>query len=214
MSRYTSSSSSSTSHLRSPSRPPRSSRSTDSQRRSSLGHSDKDKNVLKTSLAFLGVVGAVSIAASKYWPKGILYGEKESWAREAKEAKEEVKHAIGGHRSDDRKSRTRPPSARHHHPSTRRRPPVQTEIRDEMFVRKPDGRTMYVDTGFVPRVDDDRSPQGREQSSDTKDSKSFDNDPSKPEELKIRQAPKGSPPSQWKKKEQNALYGRESTYGT
>ena len=62
-------------------------------------NSDNGKDLLKTSMVFLGVVGAASIAASKFWPKGILYGEKESWAREAKEGldaqeRERVSHGY------------------------------------------------------------------------------------------------------------------------
>ncbi|KAI5920468.1 hypothetical protein F4810DRAFT_723303 [Camillea tinctor] len=40
----------------------------------------KDKTLVKSSLAFLGAIGAASIIANKYWPKGALYGEKEEWA--------------------------------------------------------------------------------------------------------------------------------------
>ncbi|KAI1105692.1 hypothetical protein F4804DRAFT_331115 [Jackrogersella minutella] len=99
MPRYASSPSSAP-HAHASSRSHRSSLSADSEQSRqhwpSSTDSDKGKDVLKTSLVFLGVVGAASVAAAKYWPKGILYGKKESWAQEAKEAKEEAKHIMNG----------------------------------------------------------------------------------------------------------------------
>ncbi|KAI3320435.1 hypothetical protein HD806DRAFT_232493 [Xylariaceae sp. AK1471] len=37
---------------------------------------DKTSSILKTSLVFLGAVGAATLLANKFWPKGMLYGEK------------------------------------------------------------------------------------------------------------------------------------------
>ncbi|KAH9899067.1 hypothetical protein F4778DRAFT_742027 [Xylariomycetidae sp. FL2044] len=54
--------------------------------------SDKTKTILGTSLVFLGAVGAASIVANKYWPKGITYGEKEDWAREDNKRRSSHKH--------------------------------------------------------------------------------------------------------------------------
>ncbi|KAI1073431.1 hypothetical protein F5B20DRAFT_516036 [Whalleya microplaca] len=70
---------------------------------------DTAKDALKTSLVFLGAVGAVSLVAHKFWPKGTLYGEKESWAHEAKD---KVKRAVHRDPKDDRDyRRSRPRSA-------------------------------------------------------------------------------------------------------
>jgi hypothetical protein len=41
-----------------------------------------DKSALKTSLVFLGAVGAATFAAHKFWPKGVTYGNKEDWEEE------------------------------------------------------------------------------------------------------------------------------------
>ncbi|KAI1639182.1 hypothetical protein F4809DRAFT_175244 [Biscogniauxia mediterranea] len=49
----------------------------------SAAHDAKEKTVVKSSLAFLGAIGAASLIANKYWPKGVLYGEKEEWAAPA-----------------------------------------------------------------------------------------------------------------------------------
>ncbi|KAI0597537.1 hypothetical protein F4775DRAFT_247862 [Biscogniauxia sp. FL1348] len=46
----------------------------------STAHDAKEKTVVKSSLAFLGAIGAASLIANKYWPKGVLYGEKEEWS--------------------------------------------------------------------------------------------------------------------------------------
>ncbi|KAI2612329.1 uncharacterized protein GGS25DRAFT_474891 [Hypoxylon fragiforme] len=158
-SRSPSSSFSSDSYARSPSRSHHRSLSMDSPSHhhhrhrgstsSSHTHSTKDK--LKTSLVILGAIGAASLAASKLWPKGILYGEKESWAHEAKE---EVKHALHRGGSDDSERRRRTRSTGHADHDTRRRRSQRVEIRDEVVAIKPDGRQRYVDTGWV------RSPDG------------------------------------------------------
>ncbi|KAI0097164.1 hypothetical protein F4814DRAFT_434580 [Daldinia grandis] len=98
------------------------------QRPRSASHSNERKDVLKASLVFLGAVGAASLFASKLWPKGILYGEKESWAQEAKE---EVKHALGRDKPDNRENRRRTRSASHGGGGSRRHQPPRVEIRDE-----------------------------------------------------------------------------------
>ncbi|KAI1409451.1 hypothetical protein F5Y13DRAFT_90365 [Hypoxylon sp. FL1857] len=159
--RYTSSSSS-TSHPRSTSRSRRKSLSENSgpprQHWPSPAHSDSGKDVLKTSLIFLGVVGAASVAATKYWPKGILYGEKESWAQEAKE---EVKNIIRGDGSDNSEKKSRRSRGTYHDDQdTSRLPPPRVDVRDEVVVRRPDGRSMYVDTGWIRRLDDGGSDRG------------------------------------------------------
>ncbi|KAH9986477.1 hypothetical protein F4779DRAFT_305043 [Xylariaceae sp. FL0662B] len=69
---------------------------------------DKAKDALKASLVFLGAYGAASLVANKFWPKGTLYGEKESWAHEAKD---KVKHAVRGHPKDDSDHRRRRPQS-------------------------------------------------------------------------------------------------------
>ncbi|KAI0844555.1 hypothetical protein F5Y00DRAFT_248442 [Daldinia vernicosa] len=90
------------------------------QRSRSPSHSNERKDVLKTSLVFLGAIGAASLAASKLWPKGILYGEKESWAQEAKK---EVKHALGRDKPDSRENRRRTRSVSHGGGGSRRQQP-------------------------------------------------------------------------------------------
>ncbi|KAI1393130.1 uncharacterized protein F4822DRAFT_1146 [Hypoxylon trugodes] len=180
MPRYTSPSVSPTSRARSPSptRSRRRSLSTHSKpfplRASSPAHSDSGKDVLKTSLVFLGVVGAASLAASKYWPKGILYGEKESWAQEAKE---EVKHVMHGDKHRDRESRGRPRSAGHGDREMRHRRQPRVEIRDEVIVRRPDGRSMYLDTGWTEQPYDGRRERDRRRIVDTRDSRRSSDEP-------------------------------------
>ncbi|OTA94721.1 hypothetical protein M434DRAFT_10507 [Hypoxylon sp. CO27-5] len=162
--RYTSSSPSSTSYPQSSSRSRRTSFSGNSnpprQRWSSQPHSNGGKDALKTSLIFLGVVGAASVAASKYWPKGIIYGEKESWAQEAKK---EIKHIVRGDGLGDtcEEQRTRPRDAHHNNPDTRRRLQPQVDIRDEVVVKRSDGSSTYVDSGWLRRPDDGGSDHGR-----------------------------------------------------
>ncbi|KAI6087275.1 hypothetical protein F4821DRAFT_116847 [Hypoxylon rubiginosum] len=118
---------------------------------SSESHSDTGKDVLKTSLVFLGAIGAASLAASKFWPKGILYGDKESWAHEAKE---HVKHAVGKDGSSHRSHRRRRSDGHDDHDTRHRRRAV---IRDEVVVTRPDGKRMYVDTGWNRHSYDDES---------------------------------------------------------
>ncbi|OIW22793.1 hypothetical protein CONLIGDRAFT_687208 [Coniochaeta ligniaria NRRL 30616] len=56
----------------------------------------KSESIVKTSLVFLGAVGAATLAAHKFWPKGITYGEKEEWECERKkEARRAVREAEG-----------------------------------------------------------------------------------------------------------------------
>ncbi|KAI1642476.1 uncharacterized protein F4817DRAFT_320743 [Daldinia loculata] len=110
------------------------------QRPRSPSHSDKRKDALKTSLVFLGAVGAASLAASKLWPKGILYGEKESWAQEAKE---EVKHALGGNKPDNKENRRRTRSVGHGSGGSRRQQLPRVEMRDEIVAERPGHRSMY-----------------------------------------------------------------------
>lgn len=110
------------------------------QRPRSPSHSDERKDALKASLVFLGAVGAASLAASKLWPKGILYGEKESWAQEAKE---EVKHALGGNKPDNKENWRRTRSVGHSSGGSRRQQPPRVEIRDEIVAERPGHRSMY-----------------------------------------------------------------------
>ncbi|KAI0378656.1 hypothetical protein F5Y04DRAFT_142983 [Hypomontagnella monticulosa] len=121
-------------------------------------------------MVFLGVVGAASIAASKFWPKGILYGEKESWAQEAKEG---VKHALGKGKSDDREARRRSRSIGASERDGRRRRPHRLEVRNEVVAAKPDGRATYVDTGWVPRSSEDDTDRSRRRHADFRDGKRF-----------------------------------------
>ncbi|KAI1759389.1 hypothetical protein GGR53DRAFT_149411 [Hypoxylon sp. FL1150] len=117
----------------------------------SSSESDRGKDVLKTSLVFLGAIGAASLAASKFWPKGILYGDKESWAHEAKE---HVKHAVGkkgsSHRNHERRR-----SAEYDDRDTRHH--RRAVVRDEVVVTRPDGRRTYVDSGWNRHSYDDGS---------------------------------------------------------
>lgn len=74
---------------------------------------EKAENVVKTSLVMLGAIGAASLAAHKFWPRGITYGDKEDWETEKKKeekgkAKQEIrerlregKDAMSGRRDDD-----------------------------------------------------------------------------------------------------------------
>ncbi|KAI8626074.1 hypothetical protein F5Y19DRAFT_231502 [Xylariaceae sp. FL1651] len=70
---------------------------------------DKIEAALKTSLVFLGAVGAATLVAHKFWPKGIIYGESEEYGEKEKhngEARERTKRAHrgegGGNRSRGR----------------------------------------------------------------------------------------------------------------
>ncbi|KAI1134824.1 hypothetical protein F5Y05DRAFT_191768 [Hypoxylon sp. FL0543] len=181
--RYTSPSG--TPHLRSRSRSRRNGSSENSgsqrQRGPSPAHSDSGKDVLKTSLAFLGVVGAASIAASKYWPKGILYGDKESWAHEAKE---EVKHIVNGNGSNNSEDRRKPRGPRRENRDSRRRPPPRVDIRDEVLVRRPDGRCThaYVDTGWLRCSEDGGSDRGRRRVIDRRDGRRLSDSHHRPRE--------------------------------
>ncbi|KAI1338268.1 hypothetical protein F5Y15DRAFT_417317 [Xylariaceae sp. FL0016] len=71
---------------------------------------DKAKTVLKTSLAFLGVVGAASVVAHKYWPKGVLYGDKEEIATEKKKNSRRLEGTSHGQQRDDMPRGRRPQS--------------------------------------------------------------------------------------------------------
>lgn len=81
----------------------------------------KKDTALKTSLAFLGAVGAATYVASKYWPKGIIYGDKEEWEKEdgAKH------HHHHGKPSGARGSHHGPPGGGRHSPPPPRRPAYQ-----------------------------------------------------------------------------------------
>ncbi|KAI0834537.1 hypothetical protein F5Y06DRAFT_157045 [Hypoxylon sp. FL0890] len=171
-------------HSRSTSRSRRRSSSENSgpQRRRwpSPAHSDSGKDVLKTSLIFLGVVGAASVAASKYWPKGILYSDKESWAQAAKE---EVKHIVRGDGSDNSEEHRRRPRGTHHDDhDIRHRPPSRVDIRDEIVVvRRPDGRIIYVDIGWVRSLDEGDSDRGRRRTINRPDARRFSDWPYRPQ---------------------------------
>jgi hypothetical protein len=62
----------------------------------------QSESIVKTSLVFLGAVGAATLAAHKFWPKGITYGEKEEW--ECVEEKKKVRKAKRD-AEDDRAAR-------------------------------------------------------------------------------------------------------------
>ncbi|KAI0105627.1 hypothetical protein F4776DRAFT_668592 [Hypoxylon sp. NC0597] len=177
--RYTSSSPSSVSDPRSTPGSRRKSFSENSQpprqRGSSPTHSGDGKNALKTSLIFLGVVGAASVAASKYWPKGIIYGEKESWAQEVKKEVKNIVRGDGSSSSVEQRSRSR--EARHNNPNTRRGLPPRVDIRDEVVVRRPDGRSMYVNTGWFRCPDDGGSDRGRRRIIDRRGGRRFGESP-------------------------------------
>ncbi|KAI2470473.1 hypothetical protein F4781DRAFT_430276 [Annulohypoxylon bovei var. microspora] len=166
---------------------PRGSRSSDSeppprQRRPLPIHSESGREILKTSLVFLGVMGAASIAVSKYWPKGILYGEKESWAQEAKE---EVKHVMKGDRSNNKDRRRRSHNAGHvDQDAFKPRRPPHVNMRDEAAATRPGDRNMYLDTGSPRQSDDDGSSQSRRRIIDPRDRRRFSDEPLRPREFK------------------------------
>ncbi|KAI2602546.1 hypothetical protein GGR54DRAFT_623661 [Hypoxylon sp. NC1633] len=136
--------------------------------------SDKGKDALKTSLVFLGVIGATSLTVSKLWPKGILYGEKESWAQEAKE---EAKRVMRKGRSDDtERHRRRPRSIGHDGQDAPRGRPPRAEARDDTVTTKPDGRRKYVDTRWYRHPNDGGSYRGRQRLADPQDSRKRDFD--------------------------------------
>lgn len=54
-------------------------------------NSEKAENIAKTSLVMLGAIGAATLAAHKFWPKGVTYGDKEDWECEEKGKRDKVK---------------------------------------------------------------------------------------------------------------------------
>lgn len=89
------------SRSRSTARTSKSTKSTKSRIASALDTSnstgkEKAENVLKTSLVMLGAIGAASIAAHKFWPKGITYGDKDDWETAAEKKEEEEKKKLKG----------------------------------------------------------------------------------------------------------------------
>ncbi|KAB5559536.1 hypothetical protein GE09DRAFT_59790 [Coniochaeta sp. 2T2.1] len=93
----------STSRSRSRSRPRSASRSRTQRLRDKFpddGLSEaKSESIVKTSLVFLGAVGAATFAAHKFWPKGITYGEKEEWeCVEKKKVRVAIRDAEDGER--------------------------------------------------------------------------------------------------------------------
>ncbi|KAI1799158.1 hypothetical protein F4811DRAFT_545305 [Daldinia bambusicola] len=129
-----------------------------SQRTRSQEHSDNKEDVLKTSLVFLGAIGAASLAASKLWPKGILYGEKESWAQEAKK---EVKHAMGEDQPNHGQNYRRTQSAGRGYADQRRQRPPIIETEDGIMITRPGHRSMYVDTGRIRQFHEAGNDRGR-----------------------------------------------------
>ncbi|KAB5513351.1 hypothetical protein GE09DRAFT_1231975 [Coniochaeta sp. 2T2.1] len=66
----------------------------------------KSESIVKTSLVFLGAVGAATLAAHKFWPKGITYGEKEEWeCVEKKKVRAAVREADAEGRGGSRGGR-------------------------------------------------------------------------------------------------------------
>lgn len=55
---------------------------------------EKAANVAKTSLVMLGAIGAAAVAAHKFWPKGITYGDKDDWELEKEEEAEKKKKKL------------------------------------------------------------------------------------------------------------------------
>lgn len=68
----------------------------------------KTESAVKTSLIFLGAVGAATFAAHKFWPKGITYGDKEEWEtkteKKVKKAIRDTKDAVDDDSSSDEES--------------------------------------------------------------------------------------------------------------
>ncbi|CAJ2506716.1 Uu.00g079020.m01.CDS01 [Anthostomella pinea] len=77
------------------------------RRRSPTPEGRTHKDALKTSLVFLGAVGAASLVAQKYWPKGFIYGEAEHFEEKAKKKVNQIKHAVLGDSHDDERERGR-----------------------------------------------------------------------------------------------------------
>ncbi|KAI1456658.1 hypothetical protein F4805DRAFT_431191 [Annulohypoxylon moriforme] len=156
-----------TSSVSSDSGPPRS-------RRPPPAHNDSGKDILKTSLVFLGVIGAASIAASRYWPKGVLYGEKETWTQEAKEAKHEVKHIMKGDRSYRRRSHD---VGHGDHDAYRRRRPSHVSMRDEPVAPGPTNRNTYAAPLPAQVSDDDGGIPSRKRIIDPRERRRFSDEP-------------------------------------
>ncbi|KAI1773602.1 hypothetical protein F4818DRAFT_95380 [Hypoxylon cercidicola] len=154
----------------------------ESERRSSSSstQSDARKDVLKTSLVFLGAIGAASLAASKFWPKGVLYGDKESWAHEAKE---QVKHAVGADGSGDGRRRKHRSAGHGDRDMKHRRRAV---VRDEVVVTRPDGRRMYMDAGWDRHSYDNESRRSSERISGAREHGRHDFQPNPYEPREVR----------------------------
>lgn len=89
------------SRSRSTARTSKSTKSTKSRIASALDTSnstgkEKAENVLKTSLVMLGAIGAASLAAHKFWPKGITYGDKDDWETASEKKEDEEKKKLKG----------------------------------------------------------------------------------------------------------------------
>ncbi|KAI1093230.1 hypothetical protein F5B19DRAFT_491563 [Rostrohypoxylon terebratum] len=151
------------------------------QRRPPPAHSDNGKDMLKTSLVFLGVIGAASIAASRYWPKGVLYGEKEAWAREAKEVKNVMKEGRNYRRRSHDTGHGDPEAFRHRRHS-------HVNLRDEPVAPGPSGRNIG---GPSPTKSDDYdgSNQSGRRVVDPRERRRFSDEPIRSREFK------SSPPS-------------------
>lgn len=55
---------------------------------------EKAASAAKTSLVMLGAIGAAAVAAHKFWPKGVTYGDKDDWEMEKKKEREEDKEKL------------------------------------------------------------------------------------------------------------------------
>lgn len=69
----------------------------------------KTESAVKTSLIFLGAVGAATLAAQKFWPKGWVYGEKDEWeTKEERKVRRAVREAEEEEDEGDTRRRRRP----------------------------------------------------------------------------------------------------------
>lgn len=89
---------------RSRSRPGRSRRSSPTQRerathhrnpsRGSLREKVKPLDAIKGAAPLLATIGVASVLAHKFWPKGVLYGDKEEWQNSEKPVKARQSHIV------------------------------------------------------------------------------------------------------------------------
>ncbi|KAI0166206.1 hypothetical protein GGR57DRAFT_496480 [Xylariaceae sp. FL1272] len=129
---------------------------------------DKADAVLKTSLVFLGAVGAATLAAHKLWPKGVIYGDKEE-EHEEKEKKRERRDRTevsdSGRKSHHRRSEDDLQRSRPRRYEDR---PIQEQrlYETEYVATRPRSmdQRIFIETGRSPYPGDEREMFGVGQS--------------------------------------------------